>query len=46
MFGGKEEFDNTFDKVFGNIEKMKKTAERVNDRMKNPVIILHFRSKL
>lgn len=37
MFGGKDEFEGTFDKVFGNIEKMKTTAERVNERMKDPV---------
>jgi arsenite-transporting ATPase len=35
MFGSQEEFQATFDQAFGNIEKMKKTAERVNERMKD-----------
>mmetsp|Transcript_65239 Transcript_65239/g.75872 ORF Transcript_65239/g.75872 Transcript_65239/m.75872 type:complete len:333 (+) Transcript_65239:31-1029(+) len=35
MFGSPQEFQETFDKAFGNIEKMKKTAERVNERMKD-----------
>lgn len=42
MFGGQGEFELTFEKVFGNLEKMKETAERVNDRMKNPVNTIYL----
>ena len=30
MLGSKEELETTYDKVFGNLEKMKKTVEKVN----------------
>ena len=33
--GGAINFESTFDTMFGNIEKMKATTERVNEQMKD-----------
>lgn len=46
MFGSQEEFQQTFDQAFGNIEKMKKTAERVNERMKDNVYLVDISPRL
>ena len=42
MLGQTDESGNPLDKIFGNLEKMKKTVEKVNLQMKDPVIIRYL----
>ena len=42
MFGSQEEFDTHMNNLFGSVEKMKITVTKVNQQMKDPVIIEYF----
>jgi arsenite/tail-anchored protein-transporting ATPase len=36
LMGGPDQMESAYEKVFGNLEKMKKVVEKVNDQMKDP----------
>lgn len=45
VFGSKDDMDNTLERMFSKMENLKESAKKVNEQMKNNVIVRLFRRK-